>query len=50
MVQAFGFDWVMMPGSGSLGNATLLCTILRMATGEWRIQLGRLVSGGNDRG
>jgi hypothetical protein len=46
MVQAFGFGWAMMSGSGSLGNATLLCTILRMATGEWRIQLGRLVVDG----
>ena len=42
MVEAFGFNWMMLPGSGSLGNATSLCTILRLATGEWRIQLGRV--------
>jgi len=41
MVEAVCFDWVMLPGSGALGNATSLCTILRLATGEWRIQLGR---------
>lgn len=43
MVDVFCFDWMMMSGSGTLGNATSLCTMLRLASGEWRIQLGRLV-------
>jgi hypothetical protein len=43
LVEAFGFNWMnATTGSLSLGNATAMCTIVRLAAGEWRIQLGRL--------
>jgi hypothetical protein len=43
LVEVFGFDWMNDTATSStLENATAMCTIIRLAAGEWRIQLGRL--------
>jgi hypothetical protein len=51
LVSAVGWDWMLMTGGGSqspgsaLGGATKLCAILRMASGEYKIQLNHRLYG-----
>jgi hypothetical protein len=51
LVSAAGWDWMLMAGGGSqssgvaLGSATKLCAILRMASGEYKIQLNHRLYG-----
>jgi hypothetical protein len=43
LIEVFGFDWTNdTTTSSTLEGATAMCTIVRSAAGEWRIQLGRL--------
>jgi hypothetical protein len=47
LIQKGGRDWLMKaPTSSTLGRATAVCTLNRLASGEWRIQLGRFCTEG----
>lgn len=51
LVSAVGWDWMLVAGGGNkssgsaLGSATKLCAILRMASGEYKIQLNHRLYG-----
>ena len=42
LIETFGWDWMMLKShQHALGSAKHMCTLVRLASGEWRIQLGQ---------
>ena len=41
LIETFGWDWMILDSQQhALGPAKHMCTLVRLASGEWRIQLG----------